>query len=61
MIPGKDGLWLREQVLILAKNNHTPVPYWLSVPLRELKLWIKSNNAIIADEKRAADGESKNI
>lgn len=47
--------------MILAKNNHTPVPYWLSVPLRELKLWIKSNNAIIADEKRAADGESKNI
>ena len=27
VITGKDGLWLRKQYLILAKNNSTPVPF----------------------------------
>lgn len=56
VITGKDGLWLHKQCLILAKNNHTPVPFWLSMPLRELRFWIKANNAVITEGKEAADG-----
>ena len=36
----------RETVLIMARNNHTPVPYWLDMPLIEFNWWIKANNEI---------------
>ena len=31
---------------MLARNNNTPVPYWLSRPLGELGRWIKANNRL---------------
>ena len=39
-------------------NNHTPLSEWLSMTLRELRYWIKANNAVIDEErKEAADGK----
>jgi hypothetical protein len=43
--------------MILAQNNNTPVPYWLSLPLWKLGLWIKTNNVIVAEAKEAANGK----
>ncbi|MEY8311725.1 hypothetical protein AALA61_06965 [Oscillospiraceae bacterium 42-9] len=31
---------------MLARNNNTPVPWWLSRPLGELGLWIQANNRL---------------
>lgn len=36
--------------MILARNSHTPIPFWLSQPLWKLFRWIKANNAIVAEE-----------
>ena len=57
VVAGKDGLWLHKQVLILAKNNNTPLSEWLSMTLRELRFWIKANNAVIEEERGEADGK----
>lgn len=53
---GEDGLWLRKQYMILAKNNHTDISFWQSQPLISLRLWVKANNAVIEDGKEAANG-----
>lgn len=50
------GQWLRVQCLILARNNHTPADYWLSLPLRELGLWIEANNAIVENRGEGRNG-----
>lgn len=57
VVAGKDGLWLHKQVLKLSMNNHTPLSEWLSMTLRELRYWIRANNAVIAEGKEAADGK----
>ncbi|MDE6836783.1 MAG: hypothetical protein K2P33_00115 [Acutalibacter sp.] len=31
---------------MLARNNNTPVSYWLEQPLKELGQWIKANNRL---------------
>nr|DAI82286.1 MAG TPA: hypothetical protein [Caudoviricetes sp.] len=54
---GDGGLWLQKQCLILARNNHTPVPFWLSLPLWKLGQWIKANNAVVAEGEEAANGK----
>lgn len=36
----------RETVLIMARNNHTPVPYWLGMSLAEFQWWIEANNEL---------------
>lgn len=38
--------------MVLSQNNHTPVSYWLSLPLRELGGWIKANNELISEAKK---------
>jgi hypothetical protein len=43
---GDGGKWLRKQCLLMARNNSTPVPFWLSLPLQQLCLWIGANNAV---------------
>ena len=48
-----DGLWPRKQCLILAKTNSTPVYYWLSLPLKDLRIWIEAHNAVLRDEQEA--------
>lgn len=35
----------------MAQNNHTPVPFWLSVTLPDLGKWIKESNRIAAETK----------
>ncbi len=46
---GDGGKWVRKQCLILARNNATPVGFWLALRLRELGSWIETNNEIIRD------------
>ena len=38
----------------MARTNNTPVSFWLSLRLGELKQWVESSNALIAEatEKR---------
>jgi len=38
--------------MILARNNGTPLTFFLSCPLRELVAWIKTNNEIMKDMKK---------
>lgn len=52
MTPGKDGLWLRKQFLILARNNHTDVSFWASQPLTALQSWILTNNDVVEAGKK---------
>ncbi len=35
--------------MIMSENCHTPVTFWLQLPLRELLQWIKDNNEIIKE------------
>ncbi|HWP51643.1 MAG TPA: hypothetical protein VN626_08100 [Clostridia bacterium] len=35
----------------MAQTNNTPVPFWLSRPLRDLTAWIKESNSIVAEAK----------
>lgn len=49
VVTGDGGKWLRKQCLILARNNATPVGFWLALRLRELGSWIETNNEIIRD------------
>jgi len=46
-----NGEWLRTQALIMAKNWSTPVSFWLSITLRELRDWIDSSNETLANMK----------
>jgi hypothetical protein len=39
--------WLREQYIIMAKNNNTPVSFWLELPLTEFSKWIRASNSVI--------------
>ncbi len=36
----------------MAENSHTPVSFWLHIPLRELLQWIKDNNEIIKERSK---------
>jgi len=47
-----------EQCMILAQNNNTPVPYWLSRPLWELRDWIRINNVVISKREGKPNGQS---
>jgi len=35
--------------MVMAENCHTPVSFWLQMPLRELLQWIRDNNEIIKE------------
>ncbi len=48
-------------MLILARNNNTPLSEWQRMTLRELRCWIETNNAVNAEERGAADGGEKGI
>ena len=43
---------LREQYIIMAKNTHTPVTYWLDMSIPRLRKWIQANNNIIERQKQ---------
>ncbi len=43
---------LREQCLIMARLNNTPVSFWLSCTLSELGRWIVAHNRIQAAFKK---------
>jgi hypothetical protein len=36
----------------LAENCHTPVSFWLQLPLSQLLLWIKDNNEMIKSRQK---------
>lgn len=46
---GDGGRWLRRQCLMLARNNNTPVGYWLSLTVPQLLHWIQANNELTAE------------
>ena len=48
---GDGGSWIRRQCMTMAKNCHTPVDFWLRLPLRELGAWIRDNNEIIRESE----------
>lgn len=37
----------------MSQTNHTPIPFWLSLPLPEFAKWIKESNQIIAKNNPA--------
>ncbi len=40
----------------MARENNTPVDYWLSIPLQEFGRWIVANNEIVQDQQKKAKG-----
>lgn len=38
--------------MILARNNHTPISFFLECPLMELRFWVRANNDIENDRKK---------
>lgn len=46
MTDGDVADWLREQCIILAQNNSTPIPFWLDLSLPDLQEWIGANNRV---------------
>lgn len=58
---GDGGAWLRKQCLIMAQNNHTPVSYWLSVPLLSLAKWIKASNGLVREQQEARKNRPKTV
>ena len=53
------GSWIRRQCLIMAKNTHTGVDFWLQLPLVEFADWIEENNLIVREEIQARKNRSK--
>lgn len=45
--------------MILSENCHTPVSFWLKLPLSQLPLWIQDNNAIIRERIAERDRQRK--
>ncbi|WP_373220885.1 hypothetical protein [Mediterraneibacter gnavus] len=35
----------------MARASHTPVPYWLGLPIRELFRWINTVNEVEAEDE----------
>ena len=50
---GDGGRWLRKQCLIMARNNNTPITYFLSCTFRELSAWVQTNNEIVRESKHS--------
>jgi len=40
-----------KQCLKMSRNWGTPVSYWMSIPLRELRRWIDVSNEFIRETK----------
>ena len=36
----------------MARNNNTPITFFLSCTFREMAVWIKANNEIVRESKR---------
>lgn len=54
------GYWVRTWCMRLARDNNTPVDYWLSFRLRDLCRWIDTNtkfNEEIRQWQKAHKGE----
>ncbi|WP_297199836.1 hypothetical protein [uncultured Flavonifractor sp.] len=37
---------------MLAQTNHTPVSFWLSLPLGELVRWIHASNELVREREK---------
>lgn len=46
-------MWLRKQYITMSENTHTPITYWLKMPLVEFRLWIDASNNL-QDERMNA-------
>lgn len=52
------GTWVRENALLLSRQTHTGVDYWVSLTIRDLRGWIRSLNGLI--EKRKHNSRTTN-
>ncbi len=43
----------------MAQNNVTPIPFWLSLPLREFAQWREANNVLVAEREKARKSRRK--
>lgn len=44
----------------MSENTHTPLPYWISMRLSELRLWIDASNKLQKErEKRMKQARKK--
>jgi hypothetical protein len=54
------GEWLMLNAIRMAKNFHTPVGYWVSLPLAEFTRWIRAGNTVIEEENEEIRKAAKN-
>ena len=45
--------------MVLARNNNTPIPFFLSCPLSELPEWIRTNNEIVKENQQNKSSQKK--
>ena len=43
----------------MARSSHTAVPYWMEMPLLRFFRWIKTANAVTAEEERERKRQEK--
>lgn len=44
--------FLRKQIYKMAKNSHTPIPFFMKMTIRKLFRWIDSMNEAEAEEEK---------
>ncbi|MCI8535482.1 MAG: hypothetical protein HFG68_07895 [Hungatella sp.] len=44
--------FIRKQVYRLARASHTPIPFFMQLPLTRLFLWIKSSNEVEEEDRK---------
>lgn len=51
--------YIREQSLLMATDTHTPISYYMEMPLPELVEWIKTANAAFKKRNEAIKQQRK--
>jgi len=37
--------------MILSQNYHSPISFWLSIPLKDLSAWIGDSNELVEEQR----------
>ena len=45
--------------MILSRQTKTPIPFWLEMPFREFREWVKTNNMLITEEEQKVKAARK--
>ena len=43
----------------MARASHTPITFWLELPINSFYRWIRSANEVEAEDKAEADRQSR--